>query len=138
MYESCRVMLIDDNEADNVYHELVLRRAGFGGELVVHESAELALASLNSDLHPRKSTLIFLDINMPGMDGFQFVDAAAAVLSEVNPIILVMLTSSTADKDIRRAKALPLIRDYLIKPLVVAKAREILARYLGQASEPEV
>ena len=138
MYESCRVLLIDDNEADNVYHELVLRRAGFGGELVVHESAELALVSLNSDLHPRKSTLIFLDINMPGMDGFQFVDAAAAVLSEVNPVILVMLTSSTADKDIRRAKELPLIRDYLIKPLVVAEAREILARYLDQATEPEV
>lgn len=74
---------------------------------------------------------------MPGMDGFQFVDAAAAVLSTINPIILVMLTSSTADKDIGRAKELPLIRDFLIRPLVVDKALEILARYLGQGTGSE-
>lgn len=137
MYESCQVMLIDDNEADNVYHEVVLRRAGFGGELVTHESAELALVPLRSNLHSGKPTLILLDINMPGMDGFQFVDAAADVLSTFEPVILVMLTSSTAGIDVRRAKELPVIRDYLVKPLTVDRARDILGRYFGQAAGSE-
>lgn len=131
MYESKRVMLIDDNEADNVFHEIILRKAGFAGELVVHESAEAALQALSAETPPAKPTLILLDINMPGMDGFQFVEAAAAVLTAHRSVILVMLTSSSADSDIRRAQAMPLIRDYVIKPLIVDAAKTMLERHFA-------
>lgn len=130
MYESCRVMLIDDNEADNVYHELVLRRAGFGGELVVHESAELALASLNSDLHPRKSTLIFLDINMPGMDGYQVIEVLKNY-AQTQSIPIIAVTANAIPRDIDKGAAAGLAA-YITKPLDVGKFLAAVDRCLEQ------
>jgi len=68
-----RFILIDDNEADNVYHEIMIRRAGFGGEVLVFESGIDALAFFVKD-HLELPTCIFLDINMPMMDGFEMAN----------------------------------------------------------------
>jgi CheY-like chemotaxis protein len=65
------IMLIDDNTDDNYFHERTIRKSGLQSIIIVMESAEAALEYLKAkhehpDAHP---DLIFLDINMPGMDG---------------------------------------------------------------------
>jgi len=126
MLISRRVLLVDDNEADNVYHEIVLRRAGYVGEVVICESGEAALEYLqvNVDQPPE---LVLLDINMPGMDGFEFARQATPYLTGAATATVVMLTSSASDADRRKAKALPVIRGYIIKPLTEYTAAELLA-----------
>jgi len=118
-----RILLVDDNEADNVYHEIVLRRAGFDGRVDVCESGQAALDYLQRSA--QWPELILIDINMPGMDGFAFVTAAAPMLQGC-AIALVMLTSSGAVQDRQRAQALTTISGYLVKPLTAAMARQLL------------
>jgi CheY-like chemotaxis protein len=125
-----RIMLVDDNEADNVYHELVLRAAGFQGELWIHETGESALEQLRGDRMPTPC-LILLDINMPGMNGFEFAAAAAPLLQRHPALIVVMLTSSSSPEDRSRATGMEQISSYLIKPLTVSSA---IALITGGAS----
>ncbi|MBS4037584.1 MAG: hypothetical protein KGZ46_05490, partial [Hydrogenophaga sp.] len=65
-----RFILIDDNEADNVFHEIMIRRAGFTGDVLIFDNGVDALEFMRHD-ELRVPTCIFLDINMPMLDGFE-------------------------------------------------------------------
>jgi len=120
-----RFILVDDNEADNVYHEIVIRRTGFTGEIRVMESAAEALDFLRND--PLSApTCLFLDINMPQMNGFEFVRQAAPLLRHKPGLTVKLLTSSDAPQDHRRANDLPLIREFITKPLTREQVRAML------------
>ncbi|WP_291009206.1 response regulator [Hydrogenophaga sp.] len=121
-----RFILIDDNEADNVYHEIMIERAGFTGEVLVFESGEDALAFFRSDAM-QVPTCIFLDINMPGLDGFGVAEQATPLLADKPTIMLVMLTSSGSPADRARAATLPIIRGYVTKPLDVEGIQALMA-----------
>lgn len=121
-----RFVLIDDNEADNVYHEIMIRRAGFAGEVVVFESGPDALAFFEKDPGD-KPTCIFLDINMPMMDGFEVAEKATPWIEKKQAVILVMLTSSDNPLDKERARAIKSIKGYVTKPLDVPKLKVLLA-----------
>ena len=113
-----RFVLIDDNEADNVFHEIMIRRAGFQGDIFTFETGPDALSYLRSD-NENTSTCIFLDINMPMMDGFEVAQAMSDLLNTKPWAILVMLTSSGNPKDRERALSIPTIKGYVTKPLDV-------------------
>jgi CheY-like chemotaxis protein len=125
-----RIVLVDDNEADNVYHEVVLRRAGFDGDLQVFEMATDALEYLRA-LPDGPVCLVLLDINMPGMDGWEFATAAAPLLVEKPTLMLVMLTSSSAPEDMARARSMPELAGFITKPLTVEEAHRLLAGKYG-------
>jgi len=122
-----RIVLVDDSESDNVYHELILRRAGFDGELAVFEQGEHALDYLAAQPQG-PDCVILLDINMPGMDGWAFAEAVKALMRSDPTVIVVMLTSSGADSDRERAASLAQIQGYLTKPLTVEQAKQLLNR----------
>jgi CheY-like chemotaxis protein len=104
----------------------MIERAGFGGEIVVLENGVDALRYLEStDLD--KPTYIFLDINMPMMDGFELADRAAPLLRGKRNIVLVMLTSSSSPHDRERAGSLEAIHGFVTKPLTVVMIKGLLA-----------
>jgi response regulator RpfG family c-di-GMP phosphodiesterase len=122
-----RVVLIDDSENDNFFHEIALRKSGFTGEIVIFESGERALDFLLRD-PAAVSTMVFLDINMPGMNGFE----VARALSEQRPaqteLQLNILTSSAWSVDRATAESIDLIQNYLVKPLTREMAAGLIAR----------
>jgi CheY-like chemotaxis protein len=121
-----RILLVDDSEADNVFHEIVLRRAGFGGEITVCESGQAALDFLNAD-PGNLPDLLLLDINIPGMSGFAFLELAAPLLRPQRSATVVMLSSSSLPADRARAEALAEVAGYITKPLTIDVARALLA-----------
>jgi len=120
-----RFVLIDDNEADNVFHEIMIRKAGFTGEVLVFMSGEEALDFFRRDDLSRP-TCIFLDINMPMMSGFDMAEQAAPLIMGKPSLVLVMLTSSGSTADWERARNMDVIQGYVTKPLTKALVGEVL------------
>ena len=120
-----RILLIDDNEMDNIYHQVILQRAGFAGEVLIFESGAEALRYLHRADMARPS-LILLDINMPGMDGFEFAEQATPLLADKPSTTIMMLTSSASEHDRLRASGIAIIKGFLTKPLTEATVSPIL------------
>ena len=99
---------------------------GFSGDILVFESGIDALQWMGEDesLIP---TCIFLDINMPMMDGFEVAENAEPLIGDKPTTVLVMLTSSGSPADKERALAIPVIQDYVTKPLSVDLVKQLLS-----------
>lgn len=120
-----RIVLIDDNEDDNFFHEIMIRKAGFDGEVRVFDNGFDALSFLENDGLALK-TCIFLDINMPMLDGFEVASQAEPMLKDKDTTMLVMLTSSGSPIDRERALSMDVINGYVTKPLTVDSLRDLL------------
>ncbi|MBL4577466.1 MAG: response regulator [Flavobacteriales bacterium] len=128
------VMLIDDEESTNFLSEMVLKQVGCAERIVVKQSAMEALDYLKSKEdgeHPQPN-IIFLDINMPGMDGWEFLEKYRDLnKGEKGEIIVVMLTTSLNPADAEKAKGIEEIDAFRSKPLT----REMLDKILEEHFE---
>lgn len=120
-----RFILVDDCEADNVYHEIVIRRAGFTGEVLVFENGLEALDFLRNDPFSRPSCLL-LDIHMPQMSGFELARRATPLLRDKPPVIVKLMSTSDTPSEHMRASDLPLIKEVIIKPLRPEDVKAVL------------
>jgi len=124
------VMLIDDNPNDNFFHERVIKKCNGAEVVVVMQTGESALEYLRSaglETAPYPS-LIFLDVNMPRMNGWEFLEAYErqdAVLRR-NVTVVILSTSENPDD---RAKAANMKADFMTKPLTPAALEELIGRY---------
>ncbi len=119
------VMVIDDSETDLLFARIVLERACVAHRLLLLESAQEALQLLVGP--PAFAVdLILLDINMPGMNGFEFLTAYARQCAR--PVPVVMLSSSPDPADRERACRHGFVRDFLTKPLSPAAAARLADR----------
>ena len=117
------VMLIDDNEIDNLINQKMIEAAAVTENIYTHTGAKSAIEFLKNmeKLEMADQVLpdvIFLDIDMPLMDGFQFLDEFEKLtIIAKKKCKIVMLTSSINPQDFNRSKKYENVRLYLNKPL---------------------
>lgn len=125
-------MLIDDSTDDNFIHSRIIKKHGAAENVIVKTSGNDALDYLKSvrepgHIHP---DLIFLDINMPGMNGWEFIDEYEQLQThQKSNMIIIMLTTSENPSDKEKAKSYNLISDFMTKPLSSEMLTDILTKY---------
>ena len=128
-------LLVDDDQTTNFLNQLLLKRLGVTEKLLIAINGQEALDLLQihcQDASDECPVLILLDVKMPVMDGFAFLEAYDKLqLPQKKAIIIVMLTTSLHPQDVERVKKLN-IAGFLNKPLTEAKINEILKDYFNR------
>ena len=114
------VLLVDDNEIDNSIHQKVIEMDGFALHIVARQNGKSALAYLEASKNNPSTfpDLIFLDLNMPVVNGFVFLNEFERLYSPLNTKCkIVILTSSENERDIERVYNFKSVIFYTTKPL---------------------
>ena len=113
-----KVMLIDDNSIDLFINKSLLETSGFSTKIETYESAQEAIVQLSICPVDELPNVIFLDIMMPAMDGFEFLNAFEKLPQEVrNHCKVIMLSTSESFKDLNKANSNRFVKKFLNKPL---------------------
>jgi len=134
------VLVIDDDEPTNFFNQMIVEQSGCTENIKVAQSGQEALQYLSTSVELSCADqkfpcpdLIFLDINMPAMDGWEFLEKYRALKRErKNQVIVVMLTTSLFQEDMLKAQAIPEISGFENKPLTPEKLEKILNRHFYQ------
>ncbi|TVZ52408.1 response regulator [Dokdonia sp. Hel_I_53] len=123
------ILLIDDSESDNFIHSRVIKKAGVTAKTTIKYSGEEGLdylRTLINEDYPRPD-LIFLDINMPGMDGFEFLEHYENLEdTQKAHVVIAMLTTSTSPVDRDKADKYDLLQHFDNKPLTEESLMKVL------------
>lgn len=114
------VMLVDDNDTDNFIHKRVIELTGFAKNIIVKNSGKSALEYLetNKDNLEKLPNIIFLDINMPIVDGFVFLFEYENFPDSLkDKCKVVILSSSDNKRDIDRIVDNEYVISFITKPL---------------------
>lgn len=131
------ILLVDDDESDNFFHTLTIKEAECCNQIKVAIDGRYALDYMLQALGGENTgefpipDIIFLDINMPRMSGFDFLDEFMLMDERLRSgIIIIMLTTSISPYDMEKAWKYNVVRDYKNKPLTTEMLQEITEKYL--------
>ncbi len=130
-----KVLFIDDREMDNMLNRLMVREEQLPFDATYITSGEEALEFLNDQTEEDFPQIIFIDINMPVMNGFDFVDEYNAQLAKQPKAInttLCFLTSSSSDSEKERALGMQNISAFYNKPITMAIFADLQSRLNNQ------
>lgn len=120
-FKTC--LLIDDNYIDNFVTRKILESSNFADEIIVVRSATEAITSLGEGkIQP---DVIFLDVRMPQMSGFEFLDEYDKIEIEKGAIKIFMLSSSLDPMDMRKSTDNKYITQFIHKPLTQKALEEL-------------
>ena len=130
--------IVDD---DNIYCfglQRMMQIKKFAEKILVFNEAPKALDFLTKvlNLPDELPNVILLDINMPIMDGWQFIDEFVKISPRFGrKIIVYMVSSSINDRDIQHAKQYSEISDYVVKPIVPERLEDLLQQYYADLAQ---
>jgi CheY-like chemotaxis protein len=142
------ILLIDDDEPTNFLNRMTLEQVGCTRHIRVAQSGQEALDYLHACGHVNRSggrrgeaqdsveerqprpDLIFLDINMPAMDGWEFLEKYRLLPpAQKADIVLIMLTTSLNPDDELRTRTIPEVSGFENKPLGQEQLDQLLTKY---------
>lgn len=131
-----RILLIDDELLTLKINAKIIEKLDIVEEIIPMQEAKMALQYLQTRLPDGKypaPEMIFLDINMPGMNGWEFLTAYQKLATDqLATHILMMLTSSPNPDDMMKTKDFNMINGYMEKPLTTDKMKSILSRHFPE------
>ena len=123
------ILLIDDDKSTNFLHKIIIEETGVSEKVEAVQTGQEALDYLErkkEGVYPRPD-LIFLDINMPGMNGWEFLKEYEKLDDNLKgEIMIMMLTTSINPDDEEKAKKTKFINGFLNKPLTTEALEKII------------
>lgn len=122
------ILLVDDDEDDNYYHKIIINKMEMVNKIAVAENGIEALAYLKDEANVPPD-IIFLDLNMPKMNGWEFLEQYQHLtLEQKAKVLIVILTTSLNPDDKKRAEEIKDVTGFETKPL----SKEILSELLDK------
>ncbi len=129
MNQPKRFIVVDDDRSNNLICEFSLRRFSASTDIKTFLKPEVALQYIKDSYYSTQDdtcTVIFLDINMPILSGWDFLDIFKEFKSDIKKqFIVYMLTSSIDARDREKAELNPLVKGFLCKPLSTDAVKKI-------------
>jgi CheY-like chemotaxis protein len=129
------VLLIDDSDTDRYILKRLLAKTELATEVIEKSSGHEAIAYLaDCVIDDRSKELIFHELNMPIMSGFEFLDAFAMLLvhrPELAACTVSIMTSSNSPEDMRRATIYPFVASHIVK----MPKTDVLQRMLSDCAQ---
>src|SRR5215204_378188 len=122
-----KILLVDDDDDDRFLFRTAFIKTGISGHIIEKEDGTEAIQffdALLTGVGAEWPDLVFLDLKMPGPNGFEVLEWIKTNPS-LNPLRIYILSGSNEPADIARARALGVI-DYIVKPLKVERLRQLL------------
>lgn len=134
------ILLVDDDEPTNFLNKIAIEEVECTHQIKVIPGAREALDYLSCAGRPAPMNkecptpeIIFLDINMPAMDGWEFLQKYEALPeAHKSSIIVVMLTTSFNPEDELKARKIPAVKEFRNKPLTPGLLQDILNKYFPE------
>lgn len=123
------ILLIDDDKVTNYLHSIVIKDMGVSNRIEIKQNGKDGLKFLaECNQAGNMPEIILVDLKMPVMDGFEFVDSYRKMGFPEDNTKIVMLTTSSNPKDIEKMKEKG-INDFFDKPLTEEKLADLLTKY---------
>lgn len=119
------ILFIDDDPITLMLCKMVIKKASFSNEIATSKNGEEALQYFNTlkqidsnEEFKKQPQLIFLDLNMPVMGGWEFLDSfSTSDYADYNKTKVIILSSTIDPEDLEKSKKYPMVIDFLSKPI---------------------
>lgn len=128
------ILLVEDDRATNYLYEILIEKADCTEQILIAEDGQEAIEILKLGVEGKypQPNLIFLDINMPIMNGWEFIEEYQKLeLVQKDKVKIVMITASFNPDEQTRAEAIKEISGFRNKPITVDMLNKILQEYFA-------
>jgi two-component system, chemotaxis family, chemotaxis protein CheY len=130
------IAIIDDDAIFQLTASRMMQATKMADQILQFYNGEEGLRYLNENAEKKEKLpdIIFLDINMPLVDGWMFLDDYANLKNKIGKDILIYMVSSSIDPaDSNRAKSNQSVKDYLVKPITMKGFETLLSQFSNRS-----
>lgn len=124
------ILLVDDDRIYQFAARKTIEATGYADSILIYSNGEEAINYLRQSLKNNITLpdVIFLDVNMPIMNGWEFLDEYTRLKEDVNKPVLIYVVSSSVDEfDVNKSRQYDSVKGYIVKPVLREKFKQILS-----------